>query len=487
MKSQPKRSPEVNEEMEFRALLDSANDLIFILSPDARFVYANQAFENALGYTVEELRALGIFDLLHPSCLEKCRQHFEDLRKQGAPPPALSTEFITKDGRTIIVEGNCSGGSRDHQPGVVRGIFRDITERDRAQEALRRSEERFRSLIEHSHDAISLFGPDGAILYASPSTTLIMGYLPEDLRDRGALEFVRPDWQDAVRDRLAESLRNPGVGIPTEGYVRHKDGQWRFLEGVFTNLLHEPSVGAIVNNYRDITERKLTDENLRTSREQLRALSARLQSAREEEGSRIAREIHDELGGALTGLKWDLEGIEKVLSGAGNEGAFASVREKIPSMTGLIESTINTVRRISSELRPGVLDDLGLVAAIEWQAQQFQLRTGIPCECLADLDVVDWDRDRAIAMFRILQEILTNVIRHAQATRVVIELQEHHGHVELRVSDNGRGITEEEMRNTHSLGLLGMRERALLAGGEVSVSGEPGRGTTVIARVPVKG
>jgi len=270
-----------------------------------------------------------------------------------------------------------------------------------------------------------------------------------------------------------EFLREDG----SRDWLRWEVRPWHTAQG---------DIGGLIIFSEVITERKLGEDELRTSREQLRALSARLQTAREAEGTRIAREIHDELGGALTGLKWDLEGIDKILLGAADGVGAATVREKIPHMTGLIESTINAVRRISSELRPGVLDDLGLVAAIEWQAQQFQARTGIQCECVAGTDSLDLDRERSTAVFRILQEILTNVIRHAQATTVDIGVQQRDGYVELRVSDNGRGITETEMGNTRSLGLLGMRERALLVGGEVGFSSAPGQGTTVTARVPVQ-
>lgn len=213
MKSQPGYLAVVNEEMEFRALLDSANDLIFILSPDARFLYSNNALQSALGYSESELRTLTIFDLLHPSCLQKCRQHFQD-RMHDPRQGTLETEFVTKDGRSIAVEGNCSCGGGNGQPGAIRGIFRDITERERAQEDLRKSEERFRSLIEHSHDAISLFGPDGAVLYVSPSTTNILGYLPEDLRDRAALEFVRPDFCHYYSWKLP--LAQAEVQVPVE-------------------------------------------------------------------------------------------------------------------------------------------------------------------------------------------------------------------------------------------------------------------------------
>ena len=154
-------------------------------------------------------------------------------------------------------------------------------------------------------------------------------------------------------------------------------------------------------------------------------------------------------------------------------------------MIGVMESTIETVRRVSSELRPGVLDDLGLVAAIEWHAQQFQQRTGITCRCEPPAALLDVGRDQATAVFRIFQEILTNVLRHAQATAVDIRMLEGEGAFVLEVSDNGRGIRDDEARNPRSLGLLGMRERTYLVGGEVTIRGAIGTGTRVIVRVPI--
>ena len=258
-----------------------------------------------------------------------------------------------------------------------------------------------------------------------------------------------------------------------------KDGQETFANtsAVLIDLDNEPCYLWAAN---DITLRKRAEEALR-------ALSARIRSTREEEGTRIAREIHDELGGALTGLKWDLEKIDRTLNSTGNGSRLPEVRKRIGTMTTLIDTTINTVRRIASELRPGVLDDLGLVAAIEWQVQQFELRTGIHCHWAnkASEIEVQLSREKATAVFRILQEILTNVLRHARATNLYIKLSDTKEYFEMEVRDDGQGITESQRINSRSLGLLGMKERALLVGGEVNISGEEGVGTTVVVRVPL--
>ena len=185
----------------------------------------------------------------------------------------------------------------------------------------------------------------------------------------------------------------------------------------------------------------------------------------------MAREIHDELGQELTGLKMDLSWLVKRLSK--NQKSLIS---KTESMLKLVDSIIQTVRRISSELRPGVLDDLGLIAAIEWQAQDFENRTGITCDFSSSVEEIDLDRDRSTAVFRIFQETLTNVSRHANATRVKISLEESADSLILRIEDNGKGIKESEVSHPKSLGLLGMRERVLVFGGKVKIiTGDTGK------------
>lgn len=241
-----------------------------------------------------------------------------------------------------------------------------------------------------------------------------------------------------------------------------------------------PSVWRALRESAERRERRRAEEQLRRSHEQLRALTSYLQYVREEERTRISREVHDELGQALTGLKMDVAWL------AGNlKHGRTVILLKIKVMLGAIDSIIQAVRRISTELRPGILDSLGLVAALEWQASEFQTRTGIACNVTTTVNETLWDQDFSTAFFRIFQEGLTNIIRHANATRVEVRLGVEGGRLVLTVADNGRGISEDEIANTRSIGLIGMRERAALVGGDIRLEGAPGLGTTMTVSIPL--
>ena len=228
-------------------------------------------------------------------------------------------------------------------------------------------------------------------------------------------------------------------------------------------------------------------KQLDATSEQLRALSVRLQSAREEESARIARELHDELGSALTRLKWDLELIRKENLGTKNEVELDEVGQKIDEMIQLVDATIETVRRISAELRPSILDDLGLIPALRWQTDQFRKRTGMETNFDSSLETIDLTAQRSTAVYRIFEEALTNIMRHAGATRVDVKLERDNGNLILTIRDNGRGITVAEKTDRSSLGLLSMRERANLIGGQIDITGNEGEGTIVMARFPITG
>lgn len=242
-----------------------------------------------------------------------------------------------------------------------------------------------------------------------------------------------------------------------------------------------PSVHRALREAQERVERRRAQEQLRESHEQLRALSVYLQHVREEERTRIAREVHDELGQALTSCKLDISILAHRLPKNQKD-----LIDKAKALAGHMDSTIQTVRRIATELRPGILDHLGLVAALEWQANEFQTRTGIKCDVHSDLHEPQLGQQIATAFFRIFQETLTNIIRHAGATQVTVHLKQSAGRIILEVKDNGRGISPEEISNPRSMGLLGMRERAALLAGEFKIAAAPnGKGTVATVSIPL--
>ena len=230
----------------------------------------------------------------------------------------------------------------------------------------------------------------------------------------------------------------------------------------------------------EIAERERAERELKTSLEQLRALAARLQSVREEERARLAREIHDELGQACTAIKMDL-----ALIGRKTTKKQTQLKTKVNSAMQLVDNTIVTLRRIASELRPRALDDLGLTAALEWQAQEFESRTRIHCRFTFSEELITIDTQQSTAIFRVFQESLTNVARHAHATSVEARLGREGDQLIFQVCDNGRGFDPEQAKARKSLGLLGMQERALLINGELKIESVPGVGTTVTLRIPL--
>ena len=221
-------------------------------------------------------------------------------------------------------------------------------------------------------------------------------------------------------------------------------------------------------------------EALERSREQLRDLASYLQDVREQERTRIAREIHDDFGQSLTILKMDLSWLKKHMI-----QDQPQVQNKIDAMFKVIDTSLQTLHVVSSELRPIILDDFGLESAIEWQAEEFQKRTGVRCRVYSSVSNLDLTKDQSTAIFRIFQETLTNIMRHAGATKVDVRLEINKDTLTLEVADNGRGITETEIGNSQSFGLLGIRERLYPLNGQVDFIGHPNKGTRVIVRVPI--
>jgi len=253
--------------------------------------------------------------------------------------------------------------------------------------------------------------------------------------------------------------------------------------------LHAHRMGAEeeLRQHRDHLEELVEERTaeLKRSHQQLRELAAHVQTAREQERAEVAREIHDELGQVLTGLEMDLAWLHTRLSESDNAASRQVLLDKISTMSSLVDATVESVQRIAAELRPGVLDDFGLLAAIEWQAQEFQKRTGIACNLVLAIEHIQPDDAVSTTLFRIVQEALTNVARHAEATVVAISLKQEQNKLSLKVKDNGKGITQDAMSGSASLGILGMRERTRMLGGELTITGLPEKGTTVEVSIPL--
>ncbi|HET9276358.1 MAG TPA: histidine kinase [Gemmatimonadales bacterium] len=261
---------------------------------------------------------------------------------------------------------------------------------------------------------------------------------------------------------------------------RRLDGTRMYVEGDYM-VIHDDQ-GRIAGHFgiqRDVTDRHVSEEELRASREQLRALAARLQQVREEERTGIAREIHDELGQALTGLKLDIAWMRHRLP------RDPEILAQCGSIMERIDGTLRSVRRIATALRPSILDQLGLAAALEWQGQEFGSRTGIEVAMELCPDGPPIPDHLGSSAFRVLQESLTNVARHSGATRVTIRLMQTAEQLTLEVADNGVGIPPDRIAGTASLGLVGMRERAVACRGELRITGVPNAGTTVRLTIPL--
>ncbi len=347
---------------------------------------------------------------------------------------------------------------------------------------LKKDREKLRIVSDYTYDCESWTDINGNYIHISASCERITGYNQNDfLSDRDFLEKITiPEDRCHVAGHCKKQ-RDKNEYCEFDFRIITKSGKQRWIGHACQPVY---STGGkylgIRSSNRDITERKNAEEKLRSSKMELRKLTGYLQSVRENERVSIAREIHDELGQALTALKMDLSWLNNKLP-----EDQKLILDKIHSMIHLTDTTIKSMKKVLTELRPALLDDLGLDAAIEWQAEEFEKRTGITCEIDMDIEDVSLGKDLSIAFFRIFQETLTNVARHAMATNVEVELKKYEGRLTLEVSDNGKGIEDVQIDKQNAFGIIGIRERAKYFGGEAVVEGIPGKGTTVTVNVPL--
>jgi PAS domain S-box-containing protein len=371
-----------------------------------------------------------------------------------------------------------------------------------AERSLRESEERFRLLVNSVKDyAIFMLDPAGQVISWNEGAERIKGYKKEEIIGRNMSVFYTAEELQRGAPQINLSRAREYGRFEIEGERVRKDGSVFWANVVF-NAIYDTKgeLLGFAKVTRDITEWKKLELQLQQFNEELedqvkiktaelsrsyqdiRELASHLQDVREEERASIAREIHDELGQQLTGLKMDLSWIAKRKAVQDDIEA----KQKAVIILNLLDTAIKTVRKIATDLRPSILDDLGLVAAIDWQSKEFGRRSGISTEFISTTPEVRYSSGISIGLFRICQESLTNVARHAEASKIRISLQEDDkDNILLKIEDNGKGFEVRQIGDKKTLGLLGMRERTLMMGGEFRIESDPGKGTTLFVTVPL--
>ena len=422
---------------------------------------------------------------IHPIDRERVLLAFQRLTETGAVHVEYRWQIVDGTYRwfldNAVLQKNPDGTASE-----IVGIWLDITRQKEIEATLRQTNDQLTALIHASPVGIVILDAVGNCELWNPAAERIFGWREDEVLGH-PLPTVAPEQSEEHRN-LRELVMKDKAFTDLE-VVRYKKDGTPVSISLSTAPLRDTSgaISGVLGLMADMTQRKQVALELSHSRDQLRALATRLVSVREEEGTRIAREVHDELGQALTSLKLDLSLMARRLSLPETGASRLQLLERVQGTMQLLERTIQTVRMIATALRPPVLDELGLAAALEWQTRDFEKRTGIRCEWSMPLTPIPIGPDQATALFRIYQEILTNVMRHAQATNIRVHYNISAGWLVLEVRDNGQGISDSNLANRNSLGLLGMRERAAQWGGDVSIVGAEGKGTTVTVRLPLSG
>jgi PAS domain S-box-containing protein len=474
-------------EMRFQRLLDNAPDLIYRygVAPARVLHYINSACRAITGRSQEEFYARPELALtcVHPDDRHLVLDAFQD--DPAKLRLAILLRWIHPDGRVVWAEHRrVPIFDADGRLIAIEGIGRDVTEHVETQHRLAESERRFRLLAENAADMIYRYRvfPEPGTEYVSPAALPITGYSPEQMMQDPTMGFriVHPDDRPLAIDmaQRAEKFLAPTV----IRYVR-PDGRIVSVEHRNTPIFDaEGRVVAIEGIGRDVTETLAIHDQLRASEAQLRRAAARLHSARETERAHVARELHDELGQTLTSLKIELTRTVRDLIPL---RLAPQMIDRMQSMVGGIELATETVRRLATALRPPALDHLGLAAAIELEGSALARRTGLRFRISGNLHTTGLTAEDTTAVFRIVQEALTNVVRHADASVIRITMRQTHGSISVRIHDNGRGITAQALDDPASIGLLGMRERADLIGARLVISGQAGKGTAILITVPL--
>ena len=462
-------------------VLDHARDAVYLINRDLRFVYVNEEACRALGYSRDELLGLSPSDIDPDTTSEDARHIWKQLLIRGYI--TFETRHQRRDGSQFPVE--IQGASFDYQGQVMNmALARDISERKRTEQKVAELQYRNELILSAAGDGICGLDEKGRINFTNPAAAKMLGYRVGEMQGMSLSKLSRPDGAGCYTCPvenciiLIPSSKNNTPCRKGEDVFLRKDGSTFPVSYTRAPIADKTKCIGSVVMFRDISERKRTEQHVRE-------LSMHLHTVREEEKASFAREIHDELGSTLSALKIEASRLNHGLSAAQKKMPLFA---RVESMVGLLDDAVAATRRIITDLRPAMLDDLGLVAALEWQAEQFHQRTGIECKVINVLNEPrkdGLDGVRSINLFRIFQEALTNVARHSGASRVDVVFQHGDKEVILLVSDNGRGLPEGHTIAPTSFGIRGMHERVAQLDGSIEFDSLPDSGLNVTVKLPL--
>lgn len=458
------------------SIVNSLPGIFYLFDSNGKFLRWNKQFEIVSGYSSEEISQMTPDMFFEGEEKIYIRERIMQVFTQGVSDAEAS--FVSKTGNRIPHYLSGILTTYDEIPCLI-GTGIDISERKKAEKELYDSEQKYKMLFEKNPLPMWMFTiPERNIIEVNNAAVSHYGYTREEFLNLNLLD-LRPDEDKEI---FIEETKHAFPGIRRTGVWRHKkkDGTIIHVEIFRDDIIYKGrEVRLVLIN--DISEKFITEQRLKESHEELRNLASHLQDIREEERAVIAREIHDELGQQITGLKMDVSWISKRI-----QSEDPGIHQKVKSVLQLLDETVKTVRKIATELRPSILDDLGLIDALQWYSLEFEKRFGIPVSFHTTVEEVTILKNVAIGLFRIYQESLTNVARHANASFVTTDFTVEGGTLKLTITDNGKGFDPGISGIKKTLGLLGMKERTLMMGGTYVINSTPGKGTTVYVSVPMQ-
>ena len=462
-----------NSEEKFRTIIEQANDGIFISDENMYMVDVNSAGCRMLGYSSEELKKLKFIDLIPHEDLASNPIRIKDIDKGQSV--VNERRVIRKDGTILDVEIS----AKKLLDGRYQSFVRDITERKKAEEVLQQSEKKYKLLFYNNPQAMLMTTiPELEIIDVNEAAVRQYGYTREEFLKMSSRDLRPAEDVEAFMNEM--KTMKPDATNRRAWRHKRKDGSIIHVETYSHQVMYEGKM-VWLGLIHDVTEKYEAKELLQRSYEDIRQLASNLQTIREHERTNIAREIHDELGQQLTGLKMDLHWLTRKIDNSDGE-----VKAKMKESIELINATISSVRKISTDLRPSILDDLGLISALEWQGEEFEKRSGTKVVFVNEAGDVQVDPHVATGIFRIYQELLTNIARHANAGVVRTVLNRDDNNLYFTINDDGVGFDPETIRNKKTLGLLGIKERTLLFGGTYEFKSKPGEGTVTVIAIPLQ-